>query len=69
MPRVGPAAQAASDARSAVTGRVVDSLHQHPSVKMFAHHDRELTYAKDAIENARASLPERDADHYTMMDV
>jgi ATP-binding cassette subfamily B multidrug efflux pump len=51
--RAGPAAMAASDARSAVTGRVVDSYTNIHSVKMFAHHDREIAYAGEAIENAR----------------
>lgn len=50
---VGPASQAFSDARSAVTGRVVDSYTNIHSVKMFAHHDQEMTYAGDAIELAR----------------
>ena len=51
--RVGPASQAASDARSEVTGRVVDSYTNIHSVKMFAHHDREIDYAKDAIVKFR----------------
>jgi ATP-binding cassette subfamily B multidrug efflux pump len=51
--RVGPASTAASDARSAITGRVVDSYTNIHSVKMFAHHDREIAYAGEAIENAR----------------
>ncbi|SPH23578.1 Putative multidrug export ATP-binding/permease protein [Defluviimonas aquaemixtae] len=51
--RVGPASAAASDARSAVTGRVVDSYTNIHSVKMFAHHDREVAYAAEAIETAR----------------
>lgn len=49
----GPAAKASSDARSAVTGRVVDAYSNIHSVKMFAHHDREIAYAKEAIETAR----------------
>ncbi|MGL4308956.1 MAG: ABC transporter ATP-binding protein [Paracoccaceae bacterium] len=49
----GPAAKASSDARSAVTGRVVDAYANIHSVKMFAHHDREIDYAKEAIETAR----------------
>jgi len=51
--RAGPASQAASDARSRVTGRVVDSYTNIHSVKMFAHHDREISYAGEAIEDAR----------------
>ena len=54
--RVGPASQAASNARSAVTGRVVDAYTNIHSVKMFAHHDQELSYAKDAIEDARQTF-------------
>ena len=66
--RVGPASQAASDARSEVTGRVVDSYTNIHSVKMFAHHDRELDYAKDAIENTRRTF-QVEMRIYTVMDV
>ena len=51
--RAGPASKASSDARSAVTGRVVDAYTNIHSVKLFAHHDKELAYAKEAIETAR----------------
>lgn len=54
--RVGPASEAASDARSTVTGRVVDSYSNIHSVKMFAHDDRELEYAKEAIEKTRETF-------------
>jgi ATP-binding cassette, subfamily B, multidrug efflux pump len=54
--RAGPAATASSDARSAITGRVVDAYSNIHSVKMFAHHDREIDYAKDAIETARTTF-------------
>ena len=66
--RVGPAAKASSDARSEVTGRVVDSYTNIHSVKMFAHHDREIDYAHEAIENTRAAL-QREMRLYTIMDV
>ncbi|WP_299786739.1 ABC transporter ATP-binding protein [uncultured Marivita sp.] len=66
--RVGPASQAASDARSEVTGRVVDSYTNIHSVKMFAHNDTELTYAKDAIENTRRTF-QREMRLFTIMDV
>ncbi|WP_425044932.1 ABC transporter ATP-binding protein [Primorskyibacter sp. S87] len=65
--RVGPASQAASDARSTVTGRVVDSYTNIHSVKMFAHHDLELSYAKDAIENTRRTF-QTEMRIYTVMD-
>ncbi|GGL55405.1 ABC transporter ATP-binding protein [Wenxinia marina] len=51
--RAGPASTAASEARSVITGRVVDSYTNIHSVKMFAHHDREIEYAREAIETAR----------------
>ncbi len=51
--RAGPAATASSDARSAITGRVVDAYTNIHSVKLFAHHDREMDYATESIENAR----------------
>lgn len=54
--RAGPAAKASSDARSAVTGRVVDAYTNIHSVKLFAHHDMEISYAKEAIEHARRTF-------------
>lgn len=49
----GPASKASSDARSAVTGRVVDAYTNIHSVKLFAHHGREMDYARESIEAAR----------------
>ncbi len=66
--RVGPASQAASDARSEVTGRVVDAYSNIHSVKMFAHHDKELTYAKEAIEKTKSTFS-AEMRIYTLMDV
>lgn len=66
--RIGPASKASSDARSAVTGRVVDAYTNIHSVKMFAHHDKELSYAKEAIENTRRTF-QREMRIYTVMDV
>jgi len=66
--RIGPASKAASDARSEVTGRVVDSYTNIHSVKMFAHHDRELDYAREAIERTRETF-QREMRLYTIMDV
>ena len=54
--RAGPAATASSDARSAVTGRVVDSYSNIHSVKLFAHQDSEINYAKEAIETSRKTF-------------
>ncbi len=54
--RAGPASTASSEARSAVTGRVVDSYTNIHSVKLFAHRETELDYAKEAIEKARQTF-------------
>ena len=53
LTRAGPASKAASDARSAVIGRVVDAYTNIHSVKLFAHQDDEINYAKEVIETAR----------------
>ncbi|WP_283177145.1 ABC transporter ATP-binding protein [Gemmobacter sp. 24YEA27] len=66
--RAGPAAMASSDARSAVTARVVDAYSNIHSVKLFAHHDREILYAKEAIENARATF-QKEMRIITRMDL
>ncbi|QRF68260.1 ABC transporter ATP-binding protein [Ponticoccus alexandrii] len=66
--RVGPASKAASDARSLVTGRVVDSYSNIHSVKMFAHTGTELDYAKEAIEVSRKTFQD-EMRIYTIMDV
>ncbi|MDG1788565.1 MAG: ABC transporter ATP-binding protein [Paracoccaceae bacterium] len=54
--RVGPASKASSDARSTVTGRVVDAYTNIHSVKMFAQGNEELGYAKTAIEATRQTF-------------
>jgi ATP-binding cassette, subfamily B, multidrug efflux pump len=64
----GPAAKASSDARSAVTGRVVDAYSNIHSVKLFAHHDREMAYATEAIEHARATF-QKEMRIITRMDL
>ena len=66
--RVGPASKAASDARSETTGRVVDSYSNIHSVKMFAHHDREIDYAKEAIERTRQTFM-AEMRIFTTMDI
>ena len=65
--RVGPASQAASDARSTVTGRVVDSYTNIHSVKMFAHDSQELDYAREAIEETRRTF-QVEMRIFTIMD-
>ena len=66
--RVGPASKAASDARSAVTGRVVDAYTNIHSVKMFADSAREMDYAGEAIEESRRTF-QIEMRIFTIMDV
>ena len=66
--RAGPASTASSEARSAVTGRVVDSYSNIHSVKLFAHQDAELSYAKEAIEKSHQTF-QAEMRIVTKMDV
>ena len=66
--RVGPASEAFSDARSAVTGRVVDSYTNIHSVKMFSQDNQELNYGLEAIEKARTTF-QYEMRLYTLMDI
>ena len=66
--RVGPASTASSDARSAVTGRVVDSYTNIHSVKMFSQSDQELDYGVEAIEHARTTF-QYEMRLYSLMDI
>jgi ATP-binding cassette, subfamily B, multidrug efflux pump len=52
----------------AVTGRVVDSYTNIHSVKLFAHQDAELNYAKEAIETSRTTF-QKEMRIVTKMDV
>jgi len=65
--RVGPASKAASDARSTVTGRVVDSYTNIHSVKMFAHADQEMDYAQEAIAETQRTV-QVEMRIFTIMD-
>lgn len=66
--RVAPASKASSEARSNVTGRVVDSYTNIHSVKLFSHHEGEIEYAKEAIEETRRTLM-REMRLYSIMDI
>ncbi len=50
VPRSGRAAKEMSEARSAMTGRIVDSYTNIQTVKLFAHSAREDAYAREAID-------------------
>jgi len=50
IPRLGRISHLQSDARSVMTGRVVDSYTNIATVKMFAHAEREDAYARESME-------------------
>ncbi len=49
IPKLGAISTVQSDARSIMTGRIVDTYTNIATVKMFAHADREDAYAKDGM--------------------
>ncbi|MCF6303671.1 MAG: ABC transporter ATP-binding protein/permease, partial [Devosiaceae bacterium] len=50
VPRLGKIAQKQADARSMMTGRIVDSYTNISTVKLFSHSAREESYARDAMD-------------------
>ncbi len=50
VPRIEKLSTAMSDARSALTGRIVDSYTNMATVKLFSHTDREDSYARDGLD-------------------
>ena len=50
VPRLGKVAEMQADARSLMTGRIVDSYTNISTVKLFSHSNREEAYAKDAMD-------------------
>ena len=51
VPLLGQMSKAQADARSMVTGRIVDSYTNIATVKLFAHADREDLYARDGLRH------------------
>ncbi len=49
VPRLGKIAEKQADARSIMTGRIVDSYTNIQTVKLFAHSGREESYARDSM--------------------
>ena len=47
-----------SEARSTVTGRIVDSYTNIMTVKLFAHTQGEDEYAREAMEDHTAKIPQ-----------
>lgn len=56
IPRIGRASKEFSDARSAITGRIVDSYTNIQTVKLFSHTREEEAFAGEAIEVARVKF-------------
>ncbi len=50
VPRLGKIAEAQADARSLMTGRIVDSYTNIATVKLFSHSRREEVYAQEAMD-------------------
>jgi ATP-binding cassette, subfamily B, multidrug efflux pump len=50
IPRLGRISEAQADARSTMTGRIVDSYTNIATVKLFAHSGREEAYARESME-------------------
>jgi ATP-binding cassette, subfamily B, multidrug efflux pump len=50
VPRLGRVAQDQADARSAMTGRIVDSYTNIATVKLFSHSDREEQWMRDGMD-------------------
>jgi ATP-binding cassette subfamily B multidrug efflux pump len=49
VPRMGQVAQLQADARSQMTGRIVDSYTNIQTVKLFSHAQREASYAREGM--------------------
>jgi ATP-binding cassette, subfamily B, multidrug efflux pump len=50
VPRLGKLSEKQADMRSVVTGRIVDTYTNMPTVKLFAHTEREDDYAKEGMQ-------------------
>jgi ATP-binding cassette subfamily B multidrug efflux pump len=51
IPRLGAISEAQADARSVMTGRIVDSYTNIAAVKLFAHSGREEAYARESMKD------------------
>ncbi|HEY6631947.1 MAG TPA: ABC transporter ATP-binding protein [Rhizobiaceae bacterium] len=51
IPRLGKVSEEQADARSTMTGRVVDSYTNIQTVKLFSHAQRESSYAREGMRN------------------
>lgn len=51
IPKLRKVSQEQADARSIMTGRIVDSYTNIQTVKLFAHTDREIDYARESMDD------------------
>jgi ATP-binding cassette subfamily B multidrug efflux pump len=56
LPKLKNISQKQADARSMMTGRIVDSYTNIMTVKLFSHHEREEVYAKEAMDGFLQSV-------------
>ena len=56
VPRMGKVSQQQADARSTMTGRIVDSYTNIATVKLFSHSRREQAYAREAMGGFLATV-------------
>ena len=56
IPKLRIASEAQADARSLMTGRVVDSYANIATVKLFSHHEREEKFAREGFENFQKTV-------------
>ena len=56
IPRLGKVAEEQADARSTMTGRVVDSYTNIQTVKLFSHARREASFAKEGMSSFLATV-------------
>lgn len=56
IPKLRVASEAQADARSLMTGRVVDSYTNIATVKLFSHHEREEKFAREGFENFQKTV-------------
>ncbi|MDT8343239.1 MAG: ABC transporter ATP-binding protein [Thermohalobaculum sp.] len=68
VPRITRNGKRVAEARSRLAGRIVDSYANIQTVKLFAHAEREESYARDALEDFRWTLA-RQARLYTWLQV
>ncbi|MCB1510795.1 MAG: ABC transporter ATP-binding protein, partial [Hyphomicrobiaceae bacterium] len=68
VPRIKARAAETAEARSTLTGRIVDSYTNVTTVKLFAHADREDDYARDALSEHLA-IYRRQLRQITVMNI